>query len=442
MTLSWTLGDVAAATGGRVVGEAASPVRGVTTDSRSVGAGLIFVALRGEHFDGHDFAVDAVDAGAVAAVVQPGLAVTPRVEVDDTSAALRDLGAARRRELVCPVVAVTGSTGKTSTKDMLAATLPGSTASQRSYNNEIGVPLTVLGTPDDAPYLVLEVGSRGRGHIAWLAPAVRPDVAIITNLGVVHLETFGTEDVLADSKWELVEALGANGTAVLPVDEPRLLRSHRGGTMTFGAAPTADVFVSDVEIDEEARTRCVLHTPVGTVDVVLSMAGGHQALNAAAATAASLAVGVPLETVAEGLGAATGSAWRMEIHRGRITVVNDAYNANPDSVLAALRTVAELPGRHIAVLGKMAELGPVEAEEHRRMGAEARRLGYATLVAVGEDPGYAAGAGDIAVAVPDTDAARTLLDDSMRKGDVVLVKASRSVGLEQLALELVEDGDA
>jgi len=441
VALRWTLAAVAEATRGRVVGDPSVEVMSVGTDSRRIVAGELFVAIRGESFDGHGFAVNAVESGAAAAVVEPGggSEVTPRVEVADTSTALRDLAAKRRGELTMPVVAVTGSSGKTSTKDLLAAALPGARASLRSFNNEVGVPLTVLSTPDDAPYLVVEVGSRGKGHIAWLIPAIRPDVAIITNLGVVHLETFGTEAAVADAKFELVEGLNHRGTAVLPDNEPRLRRPHPGRTVTFGWSQAADVRVSGVRLDDAARPTFSLVTGDATVELTLPLAGAHQALNAAAAVAAARAVGVDLETAASGLAGAKGSPWRMEIHRGAVTVVNDAYNANPDSVEAALRTVAELPGRHVAVLGHMAELGAVEEAEHVRIGRLADELGFAAVVVVGDDPGIARGAGRIARGVPDTMTAARVVRAFLREGDVVLVKASRSVGLEGLALELVEE---
>ncbi len=445
MTLGWSLRQVAEATGGTVHGDAdpeAPLVASVGVDSRAISPGQLFVAVAGERFDGHDFVEVAVASGAVAAVVRRGeswRAGLARVEVADSADALRDLAALRRSSLRVPVVAVTGSTGKTSTKDLLAVSLPGAHASPRSYNNEVGVPLTVLGTPDSARHLVLEVGSRGRGHITWLGAAVVPDVAVVTNLGVVHLETFGTTADLADAKFELVELLGPAGTAVVPADETRLRREHRGTTVTFGADPSADVAVAGLELDEMARPTFRLETPQGSATLTLPLPGAHQALNAAAAAAAGIALGVPLADLAAGMEAARPSPWRMEIHQGRFTVVNDAYNANPDSVLAALRAVATMPGRHIAVLGRMAELGPLEAEEHRRMGAEARRLGFATVVVVGDDPGIAEGAGDIAVPAADPAAARLMVTGSAGPGDVVLVKASRAVGLEELALALAEE---
>ena len=439
--LGWSLAAVAAACGGELHGPADLAIGRVGIDSRHVEAGELFVAVAGETFDGHDFAADAIESGAAAVVVDAAAGVdsVPRIVVADTLAALRDLAAKRRAELATPVVAITGSSGKTSTKDMLAAALPGAWASPRSFNNEVGVPLTVLQTPDDCRYLVVEVGSRGVGHIDWLMPAVRPDVAVITNLGVVHLETFGSEERLADAKWELAAGLATGGTVVLPAGEPRLARPHDGPIITFGGEAAAEVRFTDVVLDGSGRPSFTLRTPYGTRSVQLAMAGHHQAANASAAVAAGLALGVDLDTLVAGLERAAGSPWRMEIHRGSLTVVNDAYNANPDSVEAALRTVAELPGRHIAVLGRMAELGPVEASEHVRIGQLAAHLGYAAVVVVGDDAGIAAGSGRLARPVPDVATANVVLRDYLRDGDVVLVKASRAVGLETLALGLAEE---
>ena len=440
MSLEWTLADVAARLGTLVGGDPAGRVTGVTTDSRSLRSGDIFVAWRGETFDGHDFADAALAAGAAAVVVETPAFMEPRVEVVDTAIALRQLAEMRRDELAMPVVAVTGSTGKTTTKDLLAAAIPGAWASPASFNNEVGVPTTVLQTPDTAQALVVEMGSRGRGHLEWLMPAVRPDVAIITNLGVVHLETFGDTATLADAKWEIVEGLSSTGTAVLPVDEPRLARDHAGRTVTFGVDADADYVAADVEVEESTgRTRFRLITPSGEAPVALSLPGVHQPANAAAAAAAAHTIGVPVETIARGLAAATGSKWRMEFHSGRFTVVNDSYNANPTSVEAALRTVAGLEGRPVAVLGKMAELGDIETAEHERIGALAASLGFAAVIVIGaDDPGLAAGAGAIARSVPTPDEARDLLSGYLRDGDTVLVKASRSVGLEVLAQQLIE----
>jgi len=435
-----SLAEIARRIGCEALDDSGVIVTGVTTDSRDVQPGDLFVAVSGETFDGNRFVADAMAAGAIAAVTTDPVATGyPRLVVDDTLVTLRDLAALQRTELEIPVIAITGSSGKTSTKDLLAAALPGAWASPRSFNNEIGVPLTVLGTPAEARYLVAEVGSRGRGHIEFLMPAVRPDVAVITNLGVVHLETFGTTDGLADSKFELVEALGDTGTAVLPAGENRLRRPHRGDTIFFGTEATADVRVSEIDIDENGYPRFRLQAHQEMANLRLGVAGSHQALNAAAAVAAGLAAGESFSTLVAGLEAAKGSAWRMEIHRGRYTVVNDAYNANPDSMEAAMRTVAGMPGRHIAVLGTMAELGHLEASEHARIGRLASDLGFAAVITVGDEPGIAAAAGPIGRNVPDADTARRIVAGLAGDGDVVLVKASRAIGLETLAMELVEE---
>lgn len=437
--LAWTLQTVAEIVGGRLHGDPETKVTAVSTDSRSVAPGALFVALDGEHFDGNDFAAAALAAGARAAVVRTGADrdVFPCIEVEDTLAALRDLGARRRSELGLATVAITGSTGKTSTKDMLASILPGSWASPRSYNNEVGVPLTVLSTPPEARFLVIEVGSRGRGHIRWLGPVIEPDVAVITNLGVVHMETFGTPEGLADAKWELIETLGG-GTAVLPDDEASLGRDHPGGTIRFGEGAASDIGISNIAVDSAGRTRFTLRIEATTHEIHLSSAGRHQAWNAAAAAGAALALGIPDSQIAAGLERAAASPWRMEIHPGRVTVVNDAYNANPDSVESAMRTVVAMANRPVAVLGLMAELGPVSVGEHRRIGRLARDLGFRLVVVVGEDDGIAEGAGDIARPVATADEALDVLSGELRSGDVVLVKASRAVGLETVALRLVE----
>ncbi len=434
------LTDLARRLGLEAFDDTGVPITGVTTDSRNVRQGDLFVAVSGENFDGNEFARSAIESGAAAAVTSdPGVVGIPRIVVADTLVTLRDLASLRRDELDVPVIAITGSTGKTSTKDLLAGALPGAWASPRSFNNEIGVPLTVLGTPENASYLVAEVGSRGRGHIEFLIPAVRPDVAVVTNLGVVHLETFGTTDGLADAKFELVEALRESGTAVLPTGEPRLRRPHKGETVLFGTETTSDVRVSDITVDDGGHAGFLLESPDGTARLKLRVAGAHQALNAAAAAAAGLAVGVDFQTVVGGITQATGSAWRMEIHCGRYTVVNDAYNANPDSMEAAMTTVAGMPGRHIAVLGTMAELGHLEAGEHARIGRLAADLGFIAVITVGDEPGIAAAAGPIGRNVPDKDTARRVVRGLADDGDVVLVKASRAIGLETLALQLAEE---
>jgi UDP-N-acetylmuramoyl-tripeptide--D-alanyl-D-alanine ligase len=438
--LGWSLREAADAMSGVLVGHRDETIRAVTTNSRGSVEGSLFIALVGEFFDGHAFVGAVLDQGAVGVVVErgAGVAVTPRIEVESTLDALGMLAVKRRDELDIPVVAITGSTGKTSTKDLLAAGVEGSWSSPRSFNNEIGVPLTVLGTPPDATALILEVGSRGRGHIESLAPMVQPDVAIVTNLGVVHLETFGTPQVLADAKFELVEALTSDGVAVLPFGERSLEREGDHGSMTFGTHH-ADVQVGEVSIDVSGRPSFDLTTADWRGRVSLKLAGEHQALNAAAAVGAAIVLGMDLDAFVARLSAASGSEWRMDVHEGTYTVVNDAYNANPQSVESALRTVSLMPGRQIAVLGVMSELGPVCEEEHVRLGKLARTLGFSELVVVGPDHGFAVGFGTTARKATDFEDAVDTLAGIVDPGDVVLVKASRSASLELLAHHLIED---
>jgi len=440
VSLGWSLAEVADAVSGELTGASSIAVEAVGTDSRHILEGGLFVALRGESFDGHAFASDALRGGAVGIVVEKtaGIDATPRIEVASTGEALAALAVKRRDELDIPVVAVTGSTGKTSTKDLLAAGFEGSWASPKSFNNEIGVPLTVLATPSDATVLIIEVGSRGRGHIESLAPVVRPDIAVITNLGVVHLETFGSPWGLADAKLELVRALHDDGVAVLPFGETSLLRDGDNRTVTFGGSG-ADVQVSNISTDDRGRPRFLISTDVLSEWVSLALAGEHQAMNAAAAIAVAVALDVDVGVFVARLGTAKGSAWRMEVHSGSYAVVNDAYNANPQSVESALRTVSRMKGRHIAVLGVMSELGYVCEQEHIRLGELIGTLGFSELLVVGPDHGYAAGFGERARKATDIEDAADTLAGIIQQGDVVLVKASRSASLEGLALRLIED---
>lgn len=438
--LGWTLTDITSRLSGSLVGDGSVCIASVGIDSRDVGADSLFVAIRGDNFDGHEYARDAYDDRACAVVVERGrcLDIETRIEVDDTLEALKELGSMRRDELDMPVIAITGSTGKTSTKDLLSAGIESSWASPRSFNNEVGVPLTVLATPDDASVLIVEVGSRGSGHITWLAPVVRPDVAVITNLGVVHLETFGSPEGLADAKFELIEALSDSGIAVVPADEQRLHRPIANQQITFGSPP-ADIVVEAAGTAGSGsatyRIRALGNVYAGS----LAMAGVHHAYNAAAAIGAAVALELDIAKFAQRMGTTSGSDWRMDVHPGRFTVVNDAYNANPQSVASALETVAAMTGRSIAVLGPMAELGPVCELEHARMGELALDLGFDAVVVVGPDHGYALGGGEIVVHATDIDEAHDTLTAILRPGDTVLIKASRSAGLEHLARDLIEE---
>ena len=457
-----TAQDVAGAVGGTLSGDAAAEVTGtVTVDSRTVGPGDLFVALHGERVDGHDFLGAAADAGAAAALVARPDPALPCVVVEDPVAGLGRLAAAVHARLTAGglgTVGITGSSGKTSTKDLLGQVLAAAAPTVSppgSYNNDIGLPLTVLDADERTRFLVLEMGARGPGHIARLCAVARPQVGVVLNVGSAHLGEFGSADGVAQAKGELVEALAEDGTAVLNADDPRVLAMAgrtRARVVTTGRGEDADVRATEVALDEQARARFTLTAHGESHPVALQVVGEHQVANALSAAAAALALGLSPAQVAGALSsAAPRSRWRMEVARrpDGVTVVNDAYNANPESMRAALAALAGLPGeRRIAVLGGMAELGPGAPAEHDRLGRDAAAAGVDLVVAVGADAvGIADGAvaagrraGEESVHVPDRTAARELLDGVLRPGDVVLVKASRSYGLERLAADLLGDG--
>jgi UDP-N-acetylmuramoyl-tripeptide--D-alanyl-D-alanine ligase len=457
-----TLAEVAELTGGVLNGPDGARVTGkVTLDSRMVEPGDLFVAVAGERVDGHDFLGAAATAGAVAALSARPDDALPTVVVDDPVAALGRLAAGVHARLTARGVrtlGITGSSGKTSTKDLLGQVLAaaGPTVSPPgSYNNDIGLPLTVLDADESTRFLVLEMGSRGPGHIARLCRIARPQVGVVLNVGSAHLGEFGSPEGIAVAKGELVEALPEDGTAVLNADDPRVLGMAPrtvAAVLTTGRGADADVRAAGVTLDDSARPRFTLVAAGEEHPVALQVVGEHQVANALSAAGAALAVGMPPAEVAAALSAAgSRSRWRMEVDRRAdgVTVVNDAYNANPESMRAALAALAGLPGRRrIAVLGAMGELGADAPAEHERLGRDAVVAGVDLIVAVGADAvGIAEGAaaagrrgGEESVHVPDRAAARELLSEVLRPGDVVLVKASRSYGLELLAADLLTAG--
>ena len=468
--IALTLAEVAEAVGGELVGDAAADgtVTGsVLVDTRALGAGDLFVALPGERVDGADFLPGAAAAGAAGAVATRPHPALPCVVVADPVQALGRLAAAVHRRLVdggLVTVGITGSSGKTSTKDLLGQVLAtaGPTVSPRgSFNNDIGLPLTVLTADAGTRHLVLEMGARGPGHIARLCRVARPQIGVVLNVGSAHLGEFGSAEVIATSKGELVEALPADGTAVLNADDPRVIGMAprtAARVVTTGVAADADDRATDVELDDAARARFTLVAGGEEHPVALQVVGVHQVANALSAAAAALAAGMTPGAVATALSAGQPrSRWRMEVRRRAdgVTVVNDAYNANPESMRAALAALIRLRGRRrIAVLGAMAELGPRGDAEHARLGRDVVRAGIDLLVSVGPDAvgvhtgalaersagngvGQEDGTLDSVQHVPDREAALALLSAELGPGDVVLVKASRSYGLELLAADLL-----
>jgi UDP-N-acetylmuramoyl-tripeptide--D-alanyl-D-alanine ligase len=458
-----TAGDVAALTGGRLDQLAARTlVTGpVFVDSRLCTSGSIFVCLVGEQTDGHLHVGDAIRRGA-ALVMADRPVERPAVIVDDTQRALGFLaGGVLRRTTNCRVVGVTGSSGKTSTKDLIAAVLSraGSTvAAADSLNNEIGLPLTVLRVEESTKHLVLEYSARDVGHIAYLCGIARPATAVVLNVGTAHLGEFGSRDAIAAAKGELVDALATDGLAILGVDDPLVaaMRSRTSARVVgFGLSADAEVRVESLTLTAGARPRFLLVTPEGSVKIALQLSGAHQATNAAAAAAVGLSEGISLAEIADALGEVT----EVSPHRMRVStradgllVVDDAYNANPESVRAALDTLAVLAddrsGARWAVLGEMRELGADSAALHASVGRHAANSGVENLVVVG-DPAAAIATGAMSVsgwsgtvhAVADVAGATSLLESRVRAQDVVLVKASNLLRLWRVAEALlVADG--
>ncbi|MEV4436375.1 UDP-N-acetylmuramoyl-tripeptide--D-alanyl-D-alanine ligase [Streptomyces sp. NPDC049555] len=469
--IALSLAEIAAITGGRPhdIPDPQSVVTGpVVIDSRQVRPGALFAAFAGERVDGHDFAARAVADGAVAVLAARPVGV-PAVVVDDVVAALGRLARAVVERLGTTVVGLTGSAGKTSTKDLVAQLLQhaGPTVwTPGSLNNEIGLPLTALSADEETRHLVLEMGARGIGHIRYLAELTPPRIGVVLNVGTAHVGEFGGREQIAQAKGELVEALPAaeaGGVAVLNADDP-LVRAMSSRTkariVLFGEAPDAAVRAEDVRLDERGRPAFTLHTPTGCGEVTMQLYGEHHVSNALAAAAVAHELGMSAEEIASVLGGAGQlSRWRMEVteRADGVTIVNDAYNANPESMRAALRALAAMGeaarargGRTWAVLGRMAELGGESLAEHDAVGRLAVRLNVSKLVAVGgreaawlQMGAYNEGSwGEESVHVSDAQAAVDLLRSELRPGDVVLVKASRSVGLERVADALLAvDGE-
>jgi UDP-N-acetylmuramoyl-tripeptide--D-alanyl-D-alanine ligase len=460
--IEMTTAEIADIVDGVVTGPGDTPVAGAAfVDSRTPVPGGLFAAVKGEHVDGHDYAAATVRAGAAAVLSQRPLGV-PGVVVADTVAALAALARHMAGRLAnTTVVGITGSQGKTSTKDLLAQLLEtrGKTVAPiGSFNTEIGVPLTVLRADLSTDFLVVEMGARGVGHIRFLTDIVAPHIGVVLNVGVAHLGEFGSRAAIAQAKGELVEALRDSGVAVLNADDDLVsaMRSRTSArTMSFGRSPAADVGYRDVQLDGDGHVCLALAYDGAERSVTVPLIGRQHAGNVAAATAAALACGLSFDEICTTLASAgPRSHWRMEttVRQDGVTVINDAYNANPDSMRAALETLAEIGDRRggdtrtFAVLGEMAELGESSHDEHAALGRLLVTLGISDVLAVGEAAGAIARAASAeaawrgtAVCVPDKAAATDYVQAEVRPGDVVLVKASRAVGLETVATALLPD---
>jgi UDP-N-acetylmuramoyl-tripeptide--D-alanyl-D-alanine ligase len=443
--ITMTVAEIAAAVGGSLSEAPADlAVTGtVEYDSRACGPGSLFVAFLGEHADGHDFADRALAGGAVAVLGSRPLPGVPMVLVDDPLVAMARLARAVVDRLPgLTIVGLTGSSGKTTTKDLtaqLVARLGPTIAPAGSFNNELGHPYTVLKATEETRYLVLEMGARGIGHIRHLAEVAPPKLGMVLNVGVAHIGEFGSVEQIALAKGELVEALPADGVAVLNADDPnvRAMASRTAAEVVLvGEAADAQVRAEGVRLDAAGRASYTLRTPEGSAPVRLVVAGRHQVGNTLAAAAVALRLGLGLTEVAAALGEATVvSTRRMDVFQRAdgVTVIDDSYNANPGSMAAALHALTAMVGeRRVAVLGYMAELGGYERAGHEQVGRLAAQLGADLLVVVGEQAapirdGAMAEAGwtGRAVAVGEQEEAVELLRDELSPGDVVLVKGSR-----------------
>ncbi|MGB3257053.1 MAG: UDP-N-acetylmuramoyl-tripeptide--D-alanyl-D-alanine ligase [Ornithinimicrobium sp.] len=459
-----SLDEIAQVTGGRVHPAHAASVlveTAVVTDSREVLPGSLYVARTGEHADGHDYVANAATAGAVAALTAHEVSDLPCVVVDDVGDAFAAVGRAVLDRCICAdglkVVGITGSSGKTSTKDLMAqviSRLGRTLAPHASYNSEVGVPLTVCRLQRETEFLVAEMGASGVGHIEYLTNIAPPDVAVVLNIGSAHLGEFGSREAIADTKAALVRALRPEGLAVLNADDPMvraMAEESDAPVVLVGRGPQAQVRADDLVLNSRGQASFLMTLPEhDPVRVSLALHGEHHVGNALAVAAVASFWGMPPAQIADALsGAVAQSRWRMEVSQrpDGITIVNDAYNANPESMQAALRALRAMRagGRAIAVVGEMRELGADSAAEHERVGEFAAELGIDDLVAIGA--GAAPAARAFKTARPDggrqideVEQARPVLESMLLHGDVVLLKSSRDSGLRHLGDALATGG--
>ena len=454
----FTPGELATATGGRWTG-AAPDAAGVSTDTRTTSAGNLFVALRGERFDAHAFLAEAAGAGAVAAVVseawlagRPGGAPLPALAVPDTLAALGAIARHHRRRFRVPVVGITGSNGKTTTREMVAAILATRgkvLRTEGNLNNEVGVPLTLLGLDETHQAAVIEMGMSHPGELARITAIAEPWIGVVTNAAAAHLEGLGSLEGVADAKAELYQGVHPGGLVVANADDPRMLRRAQASgrrllTFAAGRGRRGDVVVLELRSQTVEGLRFVLGIGNRELEVAIPLVGAQNAANAAAAACVAVAMGCSDREIVQGLAAARPPGRRLRLERlpSGVQLVDDCYNANPLSMGAALRTLADLAagtpgGRAVAVLGDMLELGAFEAEAHRDLGGEAARAGVKLLAAFGPrsrataDAARSAGIAEV-FHTEDVDALAAFVRGRLGPSDVLLVKGSRGMKLERL----------
>lgn len=420
----------------------------VSLDSRAMKAGALFIAIAGDKFDGHTFIEQAKNHGAVAALVdRASSSELPLVVVDDTRKALGQLAAIHREQFSIPVIALTGSCGKTSTKEMLRAILSecGSVlASIRSFNNDIGVPLTLLDLNAQHRFAVIEMGANHRGEIAYLSQLTKPDVALITNIAPAHLQGFGSIEKIAQAKSEIFLGLSPQGIAIINADDPfektwkARLGKHR--VVRFGLKGKADFSAKAIHLDKQGRVQFTLVTPIGKLSIQLALHGEHHLLNALAASAVASQLGVSLKDIKTGLEKMQDVPGRLAIVKNKIgaSIIDDTYNANPRSVKVALQLLAHYPGHRIFVMGDMGELGDDTAYYHRQIGELAKELGIETVYTCGELTTLTAqvfgSSGKHYANQEDLIQALRLL---LEKDVTILIKGSRSAQMEKVVAALI-----
>lgn len=444
----FTIEEVCTASGGKITSAACSTFTGISTDTRAIKQGDLFVALAGERFDGHNFIQNAVDQGATGVVIhRPEIQVPAAITVivvNDTLKALQDLACYHRQRFDIPVIAITGSNGKTTTKDMTAAVLSSRLKvlkTQANFNNEIGLPLTLLNLTGEHEVAVVEMGMRGKREIEELTKIALPNMGIVTNVGETHIELLGSIDNIASAKAELVEAIDASGTVILNADNPYVYAMQEktsARVRMYGLGDRAQVRADQIETDGQFTT-FLCFTPLGNFCANLPAIGKHNVYNALAAISAGIELGLTLTDIRAGLLAFAPSAMRQHVEKiGDFTVINDAYNASPLSMRSAIDTMMEIAtGRTIAVLGDMLELGSIAIEAHRQIGLYLAERGVSAVVTVGHLAGEVANAArynnikDV-ICCDNHEEAWQALQRILQPGDTVLVKGSRGMKMEKL----------
>lgn len=454
--LTYDIQEIAKVTGGKILqGNPYNRVKGICTDSRKAKGGELFVALQGQQ-DGHSFIPKALAQGATALLVSQNIAELPAevpvILVDNTLAALQQLASHNRSRLNIPVVAVTGSNGKTSTKDMIAAVLSTgfkTLKTEANFNNELGLPLTLLNLEECHQAAVVEMGMRGLGEIDFLAKLAKPTAAVITNIGEAHLELLGSVRNIAQAKTEVLEHIGPEGFAVLNADSPyirELAGRCQGRVILYSLTGEADLKASNIHLDGNG-VRYDLTYPGGRAEIFLPVPGSHNVMNSLAAVGVGLQLGLPIAEIAKGLKQVALTHSRLEIIQANdITVLNDTYNANPSSTKAALQVLQETAtGRKIAVLGNMYELGAREQAGHQEVGEVAAAMAVDTLIAVGNLAQWIAQGGLAGGLSPqkvfhceNNTQAITELRKLIKPGDTLLIKGSRGMRMEEIVKELTK----